>query len=91
MASMAASVGSIGGIADKDAADRFAAKSYSYPSLNGVGSAAAREVEVYNFSTDSTPDWQEFKYIETVEDFRKIDETTFSPKISILAATIIVP
>lgn len=67
-------VGSIGGIADKDAADRFAAKSYTYPSLNGVGSAAAREVEVYNFSTDSTPDWQEFKYIETVEDFRKIDE-----------------
>lgn len=67
-------VGSIGGIADKDAADRFAAKSYSYPSLNGVGSAAAREVEVYNFSTDSTPDWQEFKYIETVEDFRKIDD-----------------
>lgn len=67
-------VGSIGGIVDKDAADRFAAKSYSYPSLNGVGSAAAREVEVYNFSTDSTPDWQEFKYIETVEDFRKIDD-----------------
>ncbi len=67
-------VGSIGGIADKDAADRFAAKSYSYPSLNGVGSAAAREVEVYNFSTDSTPDWQEFKYIETVEDFRKIED-----------------
>ena len=28
----------------------------------------------YNFSTDSTPDWQEFKYIETVEDFRKIDD-----------------
>lgn len=67
-------VGSIGDIADKDAADRFAAKSYTYPSLNGVGSAAAREVEVYNFSTDSTPDWQEFKYIETVEDFRKIDD-----------------
>lgn len=67
-------MGSIGGIADKDAADRFAAKSYTYPSLNGVGSAAAREVEVYNFSTDSTPDWQEFKYIETVEDFRKIDD-----------------
>lgn len=67
-------VGSIGGIADKDAADRFAAKSYTYPSFNGVGSAAAREVEVYNFSTDSTPDWQEFKYIETVEDFRKIDD-----------------
>lgn len=67
-------VGSIGGIADKDASDRFAAKSYTYPSLNGVGSAAAREVEVYNFSTDSTPDWQEFKYIETVEDFRKIDD-----------------
>lgn len=67
-------VGGVGGIADKDAADRFAAKSYSYPSLNGVGSAAAREVEVYNFSTDSTPDWQEFKYIETVEDFRKIDD-----------------
>lgn len=67
-------VGSIGGIVDKDAADRFAAKSYTYPSLNGVGSAAAREVEVYNFSTDSTPDWQEFKYIETVEDFRKIDD-----------------
>ena len=67
-------VGSIGGIADKDAADRFAAKSYTYPSLNGVGSAAAREVEVYNFSTDSTPDWQEFKYIETVEDFRKIED-----------------
>ncbi len=67
-------VGGVGGIVDKDAADRFAAKSYSYPSLNGVGSAAAREVEVYNFSTDSTPDWQEFKYIETVEDFRKIDE-----------------
>lgn len=67
-------VGSIGGIADKDAADRFAAKSYTYPSLNGVGSATAREVEVYNFSTDSTPDWQEFKYIETVEDFRKIDD-----------------
>lgn len=67
-------VGSIGGIVDKDAADRFAAKSYSYPSLNGVGSAAAREVEVYNFSTDSTPDWQEFKYIETVEDFRKIED-----------------
>lgn len=67
-------VGSIGGIAEKDAADRFAAKSYTYPSLNGVGSAAAREVEVYNFSTDSTPDWQEFKYIETVEDFRKIDD-----------------
>lgn len=66
-------VGGVGGIADKDAADRFAAKSYSYPSLNGVGSAA-REVEVYNFSTDSTPDWQEFKYIETVEDFRKIDD-----------------
>lgn len=76
MASMAASGtwGSIGGIADKDAADRFAAKSYTYPSLNGVGSAAAREVEVYNFSTDSTPDWQEFKYIETVEDFRKIED-----------------
>ena len=67
-------VGSIGGIADKDAADRFAAKSYTYPSLNGVGSAAAREVEVYNFSTDSTPDWQEFKYIEMVEDFRKIED-----------------
>lgn len=67
-------MGSIGDIADKDAADRFAAKSYTYPSLNGVGSAAAREVEVYNFSTDSTPDWQEFKYIETVEDFRKIDD-----------------
>lgn len=67
-------VGSIGVIADKDAADRFAAKSYTYPSLNGVGPAAAREVEVYNFSTDSTPDWQEFKYIETVEDFRKIDD-----------------
>ena len=67
-------MGSIGGIADKDAADRFAAKSYTYPSLNGVGSAAAREVEVYNFSTDSTPDWQEVKYIETVEDFRKIDD-----------------
>lgn len=67
-------VGGVGGIADKDAADRFAAKSYTYPSLNGVGSAAAREVEVYNFSTDSTPDWQEFKYIETVEDFRKIDD-----------------
>ena len=67
-------VGGVGGIVDKDAADRFAAKSYSYPSLNGVGSAAAREVEVYNFSTDSTPDWQEFKYIETVEDFRKIDD-----------------
>lgn len=67
-------VGSIGGIVDKDAADRFAAKSYTYPSLNGVGSAAAREVEVYNFSTDSTPDWQEFKYIETVEDFRKIED-----------------
>ena len=49
-------VGSIGGIVDKDAADRFAAKSYTYPSLKGVGSAAAREVEVYNFSTDSTPD-----------------------------------
>ena len=47
---------------------------YTYPSLNGVGSAAAREVEVYNFSTDSTPDWQEFKYIETVEDFRKIED-----------------
>lgn len=67
-------VGGAGGIADKDTADRFAAKSYSYPSLNGVGSAAEREVEVYNFSTDSTPDWQEFKYIETVEDFRKIDD-----------------
>ena len=67
-------VGGVGGIVDKDAADRFAAKSYTYPSLNGVGSAAAREVEVYNFSTDSTPDWQEFKYIETVEDFRKIDD-----------------
>lgn len=67
-------VGGVGGIVDKDAADRFAAKSYSYPSLNGVGSAAAREVEVYNFSTDSTPDWQEFKYIETVEDFRKIED-----------------
>lgn len=66
-------VGGVGGIVDKDAADRFAAKSYSYPSLNGVGSAAEREVEVYNFSTDSTPDWQEFKYIEMVEDFRKID------------------
>lgn len=66
-------VGSAGGIADKDPTDRFAERSYSYPSLNGVGSAAAREVEVYNFSTDSTPDWQEFKYIETVEDFRKID------------------
>lgn len=67
-------VGSAGGIADKDPTDRFAERSYSYPSLNGVGSAAAREVEVYNFSTDSTPDWQEFKYIETVEDFRKIDD-----------------
>ena len=67
-------VGGVGGIVDKDAADRFAVKSYTYPSLNGVGSAAAREVEVYNFSTDSTPDWQEFKYIETVEDFRKIDD-----------------
>lgn len=67
-------VGGVGGIADKDPTDRFAAKSYSYPSLNGVGTAAAREVEVYNFSTDSTPNWQEFKYIETVEDFRKIDE-----------------
>lgn len=67
-------VGGVGGIVDKDAADRFAAKSYTYPSLNGVGSAAAREVEVYNFSTDSTPDWQEFKYIETVEDFRKIED-----------------
>ena len=88
-------VGGVGGIVDKDAADRFAAKSYSYPSLNGVGSAAAREVEVYNFSTDSTPDWQEFKYIETVEDFRKIDDDLSGnyvlAKISILAATIIVP
>lgn len=67
-------VGGVGGIVDKDAADRFAAKSYSYPSLNGVGSAATRDVEVYNFSTDSTPDWQEFKYIKTVEDFRKIED-----------------
>ena len=66
--------GGVGGIADKDDTDRFAAKSYFYPSLNGVGSAATRDVEVYNFSTDSTPDWQEFKYIETVEDFRKIED-----------------
>lgn len=67
-------VGGIGGIVDKDVTDRFAERSYSYPSLNSVGSAAEREVEVYNFSTDSTPDWQDFKYIETVEDFRKIDD-----------------
>ena len=67
-------VGGVGGIVDKDAADRFAAKSYFYPSLNGVGSAATRDVEVYNFSTDSTPDWQEFKYIKTVEDFREIED-----------------
>ena len=67
-------VGGVGGIVDKDAADRFAAKSYFYPSLNGVGPAATRDVEVYNFSTDSTPDWQEFKYIKTVEDFREIED-----------------
>ncbi len=67
-------VGGVGGIVDKDAADRFAERSYSYPSLNGVGPAATRDVEVYNFSTDSTPDWQEFKYIKTVEDFREIED-----------------
>ncbi len=52
-------------------------QTYTYPSLKDfTKTAATRDVEVYNFSTNDTPDWQEFTYIETVEQYKEIRDKT---------------
>ncbi len=52
---------------------RFGAQTYTYPSLKDLTKTpATRGIEVYNFSTNDTPDWQEFTYIETAEQYKEI-------------------
>ena len=57
---------------------RFGTKTYTYPSLNGVGSPATSDFPVYNFGTSDSPDWQIFTKITTKDEFKNIgnDETS---------------
>ena len=51
---------------------RFGTKTYTYPSLKGVGSAATADVAVYNFDIDGNDDWQLFTEITTADQFKAI-------------------
>ena len=51
---------------------RFGTKTYTYPSLNGVGSPVTADVAVYNFGTSDSTDWQIFTEITTAEQFKAI-------------------
>ena len=54
---------------------RLGAQTYTYPKLTAVTkTAATRDIEVYNFSTDNTENYDNFTYIETAEDFQNIDK-----------------
>ena len=53
---------------------RFGTKTYTYPSLKGVGSAAETKVKFYNFGTSDSPDWQIFTEITTADQFKAIGE-----------------
>ncbi len=68
---------------------RFGTKTYTYPSLKGVGSAAETKVKFYNFSTSDSPDWQLFTEITTKDEFKNIgnDNTSWS-KNYVLGANI---
>ena len=68
---------------------RFGTKTYTYPSLKGVGSAAETKVKFYNFSTSDSPDWHPFTEITTKDKFKAIgeDETSWS-KNYVLGANI---
>ena len=50
---------------------RFGTKTYTYPRLIGVGSAATADFPVYNFGT-SDPDWQRFTEITKADQFKAI-------------------
>ena len=68
---------------------RFGTKTYTYPSLKGVGSAAETKVKFYNFSTSDSPEWQLFTEITTKDEFKNIgnDNTSWS-KNYVLGANI---
>ena len=68
---------------------RFGTKTYTYPSLKGVGSAAETKVKFYNFGTSDSPEWQLFTEITTAEQFKAIgnDNTSWS-KNYVLSANI---
>ena len=59
---------------------RFGTKTYTYPSLKGVGSAAETKVKFYNFGTSDSPGWQRFTEITTADEFMAIvnDSTSWS-------------
>ncbi len=68
---------------------RFGIKTYTYPSLNGVGSPVTVDVAVYNFGTSDFPSWQLFTEITTKDEFKAIgeDETSWN-KNYVLGADI---
>ena len=56
----------------KDINGRFGTKTYTYPRLIGVGSAATTNGPVYNFGIDGNDDWQRFTEITTKDEFKAI-------------------
>ena len=68
------SVWSVGSVDNtiKDINGRFGTKTYTYPRLIGVGSAATTNGPVYNFGTSDSPDWQQFTEITTADQFMAI-------------------
>ncbi|MCI7692692.1 MAG: hypothetical protein MSR67_09985, partial [Oscillospiraceae bacterium] len=48
-------------------------KTYTLPSLNGVGLAATYEEKYYNFGTNGSDDWQTYTEISTAEELQNIN------------------
>ena len=51
----------------------YGKKTYTSPSLKGVGSAYAFEVDVYNFGTNGSDDWKPYTEISTAEELQNIN------------------
>ena len=64
-------VGSAGSVTATEG--RFGTITYTFPSLNGVGSAATTEEKFYNFGTEEAPDWQTYTEISTAEELQNIN------------------
>ena len=54
--------------------NRMGTIEYSYPRLKEGCEAHVFYVKEYNFSIDSTPDWQKFTEVRTADDLKKINE-----------------
>ncbi len=63
----------MGSYADEATNGRLGTRKAKYINLIGIGTPKSLKTDIYNFSINSTPDWETYEPIASVEDFKNIE------------------